>query len=94
MIKNIECCASQSALVKYNVSEWKTYSEFSITHQIKYTLCLEKIYSVSKAGFSTAHVETSHRASLPCNPHKTDIAPQECNLMACAGGLTDVSLHG
>lgn len=49
MIKNIECCTSRSALVKYNVSEWKTCPEFSITHQIKYELCLEKTHSMPKA---------------------------------------------
>lgn len=82
------------AFVKYNVSEWKTYPEFSITHQIKYELCLEKTCSVPKAVFSAAHRETSHRASLHRNPRKADIAPQECSLVAGAAGVMDGHLHG
>lgn len=94
MIKNIECCTSQSALVKYNASEWKTCPEFSITHQTKYELCLEKTYGAPKAVFSTADMETSHRVSLCCNPRKTDTAPQERSLPARASGEMDVSPHG
>lgn len=94
MIKNTECCILQSTLVEENVSEWKTYPEFSITHQIKHKLCLEKTLSVPKAVFSTAHMETSHHACLHCNPHKTDIAPQERSLMACADEVMCISLHG
>lgn len=75
------------------VSEWKPYPELSITHQIKYELCLEKS-CVPKAVVSAAHMETSHHASLHRNAHKTDIAPQECSLVACAGGVMDVRLHG
>lgn len=77
----------------------KRRSEFSLTNQSNHELCLEMTDSVPQAAFSCAHVEIPHHTGLLCNPPRMDIAPQEPGqlpscLVAYAGGVTDVTLHG